>query len=496
MKFHPDRNPGDHEARGEIQGGQGGLRGSVATRRSARSTTSTATRASTPRAGGGGGFGGGDAFSDIFGDVFGDIFGGGAPRRRALAGVPRRRSALRARARPRAGGVRPRRRDRRRRARRVRDLRRQRRGQGHASPSTCETCGGSGQVRMSAGLLPAAADLPACRGTRHRSSSNPCDTCLGQGRVRRQQDARGEDSRPASTPATASGWRARARPGATAARRAICTSRCTCASTRSSSATASTCRCEVPVSFATAALGGTVEVPTLDGDVIAQDSGRDAVRARVPAARQGRQARARRCARRPVLPRGGRDAGEAHRRAEASCCASSRSRCARARAIISPRAAFLARGREALLRERCAAERHERRASSSRDLRRLGPNGAGAVARCAPSRSLPIVARRWLHRQTSSLGRTPRAAVACATGVPSSGRAGGTCACRRGDRFHVRAAIASSLRVRGNAAADRHRHHRITTSRSGARSQRPPRQIADRPGAEHESRCERCCWSW
>ena len=52
--------------------------------------------------------------------------------------------------------------------------------------------------------------------------------------------------------------------------------------------------CEVPVSFATAVLGGSVEVPTLDGHVVAQGSGRDPVRARVPAARQGREAGARR----------------------------------------------------------------------------------------------------------------------------------------------------------------------------------------------------------
>ena len=52
--------------------------------------------------------------------------------------------------------------------------------------------------------------------------------------------------------------------------------------------------CEVPVSFATAVLGGSVEVPTLDGHVSLKIPVRDAVRPRLPAARQGREAGARR----------------------------------------------------------------------------------------------------------------------------------------------------------------------------------------------------------
>ena len=52
-----------------------------------------------------------------------------------------------------------------------------------------------------------------------------------------------------------------------AARRATSMSKCTCATTRSSSATGRNLHCEVPLSFTTAALGGSVDVPTLEGTV-------------------------------------------------------------------------------------------------------------------------------------------------------------------------------------------------------------------------------------
>ena len=50
--------------------------------------------------------------------------------------------------------------------------------------------------------------------------------------------------------------------------------------------------CEMPIGFATAALGGEIEIPTLDGSANDQGSARDADRQGVPAARQGHQGRA------------------------------------------------------------------------------------------------------------------------------------------------------------------------------------------------------------
>ena len=73
--------------------------------------------------------------------------------------------------------------------------------------------------------------------------------------------------------------------------------------------------CEVPVSFATAVLGGSVEVPTLDGHVSLKipsetQSGR-VFRLRDKGVKPVRGGPVRRS----VLPRGGRDAREPHRRA-------------------------------------------------------------------------------------------------------------------------------------------------------------------------------------
>jgi molecular chaperone DnaJ len=49
--------------------------------------------------------------------------------------------------------------------------------------------------------------------------------------------------------------------------------------------------CEMPISFATAALGGEIEIPTLDG-MARQDPRRDPERQGLPPARQGHQGRA------------------------------------------------------------------------------------------------------------------------------------------------------------------------------------------------------------
>ena len=178
-------------------------------------------------------------FSDIFGDVFGDIFGSarrGGGRSQVYRGADLRYEVELDLAR---GGVRPHARDRPDQAGRVRDCATAAARPRAAHPMPCDTCGGSRPGARLAGLLHAAADLPALpRQRAHRAQSLRCLPRAGAGPP--AQEARGQDSRRASTPAIACGWQARARPDATAARPAICTSRCRCANTRSSSATART----------------------------------------------------------------------------------------------------------------------------------------------------------------------------------------------------------------------------------------------------------------
>jgi molecular chaperone DnaJ len=132
-------------------------------------------------------------------------------------------------------------------------------------PSTCDTCGGAGQVRVSQGFFQLQQTCPRCRGT-GTIVRNPCDTCLGQGRVRRTRTL------SVKVPAGVdSGDRIRlagegeaGRNGGPAGDLYVEVHVRDHAIFERDGEHLS---CEVPVSFATAALGGTVEVPTLDGEV-------------------------------------------------------------------------------------------------------------------------------------------------------------------------------------------------------------------------------------
>ncbi len=145
--------------------------------------------------------------------------------------------------------------------------------------------------------------------------------------------------------------------------------------------------CEVPVSFATAALGGTVEVPTLDGDVTLK----------VPAETQsGRVFRLRDkgvkpvrggAARRSVLPRGRRNAGAPVRRAERSDPQARRHAQTEFEPPRAARAGIL-RGREALLLDwrqvSGGSRRHHRR--------QLAGWGSRSCAPPSESREISIAA--------------------------------------------------------------------------------------------------------
>jgi molecular chaperone DnaJ len=264
MKFHPDRNPNDKDAEERFKEAKEACEVLTdAQKRAAYDQYGHAGVEAASRAGGG--RGGGDAFSDIFGDVFGDIFG--AARRGAEGRSQQFRGA---------------------------DLRFELEldldqavfgysaevevpklaecetchGSGAAKGSAaaaCDTCGGSGQIRISQGFFQLQQTCPRCRGN-GTIIKNPCDTCLGQGRVRRSRklsvkvpagvdtgdrirlSAEGEAGRNGGPPGDLY-VEISVREHAIFEREGEHLS------------------CEVPVSFATAALGGTVEVPTLGGDV-------------------------------------------------------------------------------------------------------------------------------------------------------------------------------------------------------------------------------------
>ena len=264
MKYHPDRNPNDGEAEERFK--EAKEASEVLTdpqRRAHYDQHGHAGIEAAARGGGRGGFGPGDAFSDIFGDVFGDIFGGarrggrsqvfrGADLRYELAldldqavfGTTAEIEVAKLAECDTCHGS----------------------GAAKGSqPATCESCGGAGQVRISQGFFQLQQTCPRCRGT-GTVIRNPCDTCLGQGRVRRTRklsvkvpagvdnedrvrlSGEGEAGRNGGPPGDLY-VEIHVREHPIFERDGEHLS------------------CEVPVSFATAALGGSVAVPTLDGDV-------------------------------------------------------------------------------------------------------------------------------------------------------------------------------------------------------------------------------------
>jgi len=262
MKFHPDRNPDDESAGDKFkeaseayeilsdenkraaydQYGHDGVDPSMA-----------------------GGFGGGGNFSDIFGDVFGDIFGGGGGGGRGRGG-PQRGSDLRYTLEI--------------------DLEQAVKGdtvkirvpslvgcddcggsgaRKGSSPVTCGACGGAGQVRMQQGIFQVQQTCNKCRG-RGTVISDPCGTCHGQGRT--------EETKTLSVkvpPGVDTGDRIRLTgEGEAGPEGGPSGDLYVQMSVRDHAIFERDGKhlfCDVPITFTDAALGGELEVPTLDGRV-------------------------------------------------------------------------------------------------------------------------------------------------------------------------------------------------------------------------------------
>jgi molecular chaperone DnaJ len=266
MKLHPDRNPGDKQAEEQFKEAKEAYEVlSDATKRAAYDQYGHEGLEAQRNAGGGGH--GAENFGDIFGDVFGDIFGGrrgggGGGRSQVFRGadlryelqltlsqavfgtsveieVPKLSECETCKGSGAAKG---------------------------STPVTCETCQGSGQVRMSmGGMLNFQQSCPRCRGS-GKVVKNPCDTCLGQGRIRRTKKLAVK-----IPPGVDSGDRVRlagegeaGRNGGPAGDLYV---EVHVQPHEIFEREGENLSCEVPVSFATATLGGTVIVPTLDGQV-------------------------------------------------------------------------------------------------------------------------------------------------------------------------------------------------------------------------------------
>ena len=265
MKYHPDRNPDDRQAEARFKEAKEAYEVlSNADKRAAYDQFGHAGVEASRQAGGG--FGAGpDAFNDIFGDVFGDIFGGGGGRRgrtrvfrgadlryelilsleQAVAGdsvsidVPTQAECDRCR----GAGAEP-----------------------GTQRSSCHRCNGAGQVRVQQGFFSVQQTCPNCRG-QGTIIATPCKACAGGGRVRKvktlavQVPSGVDNGNRIRLAGEGEAGRNGGPPGDLYVDISV-------KPHPLFERDGPNLRCDVPIGFAAAVLGSSVEVPTLRGQVM------------------------------------------------------------------------------------------------------------------------------------------------------------------------------------------------------------------------------------
>jgi molecular chaperone DnaJ len=262
MKFHPDRNPDNPKAEEQFKEAKEAYE--MLSDKQKRGAYDQFGHAGVdPSAGGGpGGAGMGgfaDAFSDIFGDIFGGRGGGGGGRSNVYRGADLRYN-LEISLEDAARGTET----------RIRIPTMAECDTCHGSgakkgsePKVCPTCGGHGQVRMQQGFFSIQQTCPKCHGT-GRYIADPCNTCHGAGRVNQHKTLSvkipsGIDE----------GDRIRlsgeGEPGVNGGPAGDLYVQIHLKPHSVFQRDHDDLHCEMPVSFTTAALGGEIEIPTLDG---------------------------------------------------------------------------------------------------------------------------------------------------------------------------------------------------------------------------------------
>ena len=265
MKYHPDRNPDNKEAEDKFKEAKEAYEMlSDPQKRAAYNQYGHAGVDPQAGMGGGNGFGGG-GFGDAFGGIFDEIFGGrgggggGGGRSNIYRGADLRynlevsldqaahgtetqiRIPTMEACEPCSGtGAKP-----------------------GTQPKTCPTCHGSGQVRLQQGFFSIQQTCHKCHGT-GRVIADPCNSCHGQGRLKKHKTlsvkipagvdegdrirlaGEGEHGVNGGPPGDLY-VQIHLKKHAVFAREG------------------NDLHCEMPISFSTAALGGEIEIPTLDG---------------------------------------------------------------------------------------------------------------------------------------------------------------------------------------------------------------------------------------
>lgn len=256
MKYHPDRNPDNAEAEAHFKEAKEAYE--VLSDPQKRAAYDQFGHAGVdPSAAGASGAGG---FSDIFGDVFNDIFGGssrggrqnfrGADLRyhmelsleEAVAGTTEKiRIPVHVTCKTCGGSG----------------------AKKGTEPVTCTTCAGHGQVRMQQGFFQVQQPCPHCGGT-GQMIKDPCTDCHGEGQIQEHKTLSVKIPAGVDT-----GDRIRlsgeGEPGTGGAGPGDLYVEVQVKRHNVFTRDANNLYCEMPISFITAALGGELEVPTLEG---------------------------------------------------------------------------------------------------------------------------------------------------------------------------------------------------------------------------------------
>ncbi len=262
MQYHPDRNPGDKAAEQkfkEINEAYDVLKDDQ--KRAAYDRFGHAAfEQGGGRGQGGGDFGFAGGFADIFDEMFGEFMGG----RRGQGGGAQRGADLRynleisldeafsgkqasirvptaATCESCAGTG----------------------AEAGSKPTTCKTCQGHGKVRATQGFFTIERTCPTCHG-QGQTIEKPCRACGGQGRVRRERalnvniPAGVEDGTRIRLAGEGEAGMRGAPPGDLYIFLSL-------SPHRFFQRDGANLHCRVPIPMTTAALGGTIEVPTIDG---------------------------------------------------------------------------------------------------------------------------------------------------------------------------------------------------------------------------------------
>jgi molecular chaperone DnaJ len=260
MKHHPDRNPDNPKSEEHFKEAKEAYEIlSDAQKRAAYDQYGHAGVDPSMGAGAAGGFGGagfGDAFGDIFGDIFGqargqrnNVYRGADLRYNMEISLEEAAKGTETKIRIpvmsqcetcKGSGARP-----------------------GTQPVTCTTCSGHGQVRMQQGFFSVQQTCPKCHGT-GKMVKDPCPTCNAAGRIKQHKTLsvkiptgvdEGDRIRLSGE------GEAGVNGGPTGDLYVVIHLK----EHEIFQREGGNLHCEMPISFSTAALGGEIEVPTLDG---------------------------------------------------------------------------------------------------------------------------------------------------------------------------------------------------------------------------------------